>query len=216
MQQIFILWSSSVCGVGSTFWGWAGLVKNKLHEIMFGEDGIWEKFEIFNFWYAGANATFVSENCLPLLGKYKREWKVVVLINVGGNNLKARWKPDNYVSSPEEYKNELRNLLNEIQKKVDNIIFVGSGYVDESKTMPKISPLDGEYSYFYNDRKILFNNITEKLCKELWIKYIGVDVDPQERVDKYAYKDGLHSNDEWHQYLFDKIWVELKNILNFK
>jgi len=61
----------------------------------------------------------------------------------------------------------LRNLLNEIQKKVDNIIFVGSGYVDESKTMPKISPLDGEYSYFYNDRKILFNNITEKLCKEL-------------------------------------------------
>jgi len=36
----------------------------------------------------------------------------------------------------------LESLLNNIQKEVDDIIFVSSGYVDEAKTTPKLSPLD--------------------------------------------------------------------------
>ncbi len=215
MQQIFILWSSSVSGVWSTFGGRAGLVKQKISKLMFEKNWVWEKCEVFNLWYAWATAEFVRENCLPLLRKYKRwNWKTIVLINIWGNNIKARWKPDGYVCSPEEYKKELESLLNNIQKEVDDIIFVSSGYVDEAKTTPKLSPLDWEYSYFYNDRKILFNNITENLCKELWIEYIGVDMSPAEWVNKYCYKDWLHSNDKWHRYLFDKVWEKLKNMID--
>lgn len=63
----------------------------------------------------------------------------LVLINIGGNNSKAEGSPDNYISTPEEYRESVRNLFSEMKPFVDKIIFVSSGYIDESKTNPKIS-----------------------------------------------------------------------------
>jgi hypothetical protein len=68
------------------------------------------------------------------------------------------------VSTPEEYHQELEKLLISLKKDFDSVIFVGSGYVDESKTTPKVNPLTGENSYFSNRRRDIFDDVTRTIC----------------------------------------------------
>lgn len=49
MTQIFILGSSNAYGVGGKDGGWADILKQYLHNKMYGKYGIGEKHELFNF-----------------------------------------------------------------------------------------------------------------------------------------------------------------------
>lgn len=209
MKQIFIFGSSSTYGVGSTNGGWSGLLKKKLHNRMYGENGIGEKYEVFNFGKSGATIDMVQNSYKSQLDAYGRDGVNIALLNVGGNNALAinnPDNPDNYVSEPEEYKKEIHSLLLSMKKDFVHIFFVEGGYYDESKVSPKQSPFDNSCSYFSNERKQLFSNVTKGVCEELDIIYIPVRVSEQEWIEKYIYQDGLHSNDAGYKYIFNNIW----------
>ncbi len=216
MKQVFIFWASSTYWVWSTF-GWrAWLLKNKLHEIIYSQDGVWEDFEVFNFWKTGVTIDFLKDNYLRNLEAYKRKDKTMILVNIGGNDLKARDEPTNYVSSPEDYKENLKSLLSDMKKYVDKVVFVASWFFNESKTTPKKSPFGNHSSYFFNDRKKLFDNINKEICQELDIGYLGIDIDPDEWASKYTYTDWLHANNDWYRYSFEKIWTKVKTFFEIK
>ena len=210
--QIFFLGSSSIYGVGGENGGYADIVKQKIHNKMFGKKGVGEKYEIYNFGKSGATIDFVKKHLPILLKAYGRGGKTIVVINVGGNNAKAEDKPTNFVSTIEEYSQEMRKLLNMLKKKCTNVIAVGSGYYDESKVNPKPNPLTGGKSYFSNDRSQKFQNEFKKLCKERGIVFIGIDVSEKEWKKKYIFKDGLHANKFGHEMIAKKILSELENM----
>src|SRR5512133_4042867 len=108
MIQIFILGSSMVYGVGGPNGGWADLIKQHLHKKMYGENGVGEKYEIYNFGKSGATIDFVKDTFKSQLDAYDRKQKTIILVSVGGNNTKAEETPDNFVSTPEEYESERR------------------------------------------------------------------------------------------------------------
>jgi len=214
MKQIFIFGSSSTYGVGGTKGGWAGLLKEKLHTKMYGEGGVGEALEVFNFGKSGATIDLVQDTYKKQLEIYGRDAEKIILLNVGGNNAKAINEPDNYVSEPEDYRKEIHSLLSNMKQDVSYVFFVEGGHYEEAKVYPKQSPFSNSVSYFSNARKQLFSQATKNVCNELGVTYIPVEVSEEEWIEKYAYKDGLHSNDAGYEYIFKNIWKHIEQLLN--
>ncbi|MFA6047342.1 MAG: SGNH/GDSL hydrolase family protein [Parcubacteria group bacterium] len=212
MIQIFLLGSSHVYGVGAETSGWADLVKQALHKKMYSENGIGEKYEIYNFGFSGATIDFVRDSFPEQLKRYSRGGEIIIVVSIGGNNAKAKDEPDNFVSSVEEYVKEMNNLLEFLKKSSNHVIMVGSGFYDESKTNPKTSPFDGRKSYFTNARKKEFQKYTKKICLEKEIIFVDIGVTDDEWKKKYLYRDGLHSNQQGHEYISKKVLAELSKL----
>lgn len=206
MTQIFVLGSSSIYGVGGSNAGWGDLIKQYLHAKMYGENGVGEKYEIYNFGKSGATIDFVKDTFPQQLKDYGRGHKTIVVVAVGGNNTKAQEQPDNFVSTPEEYESEMRELLTMLKQNSNALILVGSnGYVDETKTNPKLNPLTGGRSYFTNSRRQQFNEILKKLCDVIDVQLVDLGINKEEWLEKYVYQDGLHPNQAGHQLIFESV-----------
>jgi lysophospholipase L1-like esterase len=206
ITQVFIMGSSHAYGVGASDAGWADLIKHYLHEKMFSDEGVGEQYEVFNFAKSGETIAFVKDLAPQILEQYSRGQKTVIIVSAGGNNTKAVDTPDNYVSTLTEYEDEMRDLLMLLKKSSDSLILVDSnGYVDETKTNPKLNPLNGTYSYFTNARRGQFKLKADKLCKELHIPVAEVALDDTQWQQNYLYKDGIHPNQAGHQLVFESI-----------
>lgn len=214
MTQVFIFGASTAYGVGAESGGWGDLLKQSLHAKMYGKDGIGEKYEVYNFGYPGATIEFVSVSAIEQLKLYRRSGKVVAVVQVGGNNIKAENEPDNFVSSIEEYEQIMSRLIEKLKDNVDELILLDIPPVDEAKTNPKPNPLTGGKSYFQNDRIILFNHALMKLCDKYGVRHIDLTVDPKEWVEKYVSVDGLHPGQAGYQYLFEKLSPEVEKLLD--
>jgi len=205
VTQFFILGSSLPYGVGASHAGWGDLIKQYLHAKMYGEGGVGQKYEVFNFGKADAKIEFVQATFPGQLADYGRRQKTIVVIAIGGNNSKAEGSPDGYISTPEKYAQEMEDLLTMLAKYSDAVIVVDNGYVDESKTNPKLNPLTGATSYYSNTRRQQFGDITERICKRQEIDFVRLAIDQQEWVENYTYKDGVHPNQQGHQLVFEAI-----------
>jgi len=192
MTQIFILGSSSVYGVAS--------------------GGVGEKFEVYNFGKSGATIDFVLNTFTRLIKDFGRNQKTISIVSVGGNNAKAEHTPDNFVSTLNEYQDQMSQLLDLLSSKSDAVIAVGGGYYDETKTNPKISPLSGNKSFFTNQRKHQFEQALKSLCQQKQIPFVKVEITKQKWLEEYVAADGLHPNHKGHQYISDQI---LKTIQPF-
>ncbi len=207
MTQIFTLGSSSVYGVGSEVGGWGDILKQLIHHKMYGSNGIGEQFEVFNFAKSGATVEFVTRTFPEQLKNYSRGGKIITAIYVGGNNAKAEGTPDNFVSTIEDFSEEISKLLDFLKDKSNHVIAVGSGYYDESKTNPKPSPLAGRNSYFKNTRKRMFEAQFKKLAEDRSIPFVEVGVTEAEWKEKYIYDDGLHPNQSGYRLIAEKVFA---------
>ncbi len=212
MTQIFILGSSSVYGVGAEDGGWADLIKLALHKKMYRDGGIGQKLEIYNFGKTGETIEFVSETFPQQLEKYGRGGKIITIVSVGGNNAKADDFPENFVSTVAEYTTAMTSLLDLLKKLSTNVVAVGGGYFDESKTNP-IPNLTGGISFFNNARKQQLEAVQQQLCSERQIPFVGVQVTEEEWLQNYLYRDGLHPNQKGCQLISQNVLAELEKII---
>ncbi len=214
ITQVFIFGSSSAYGVGGSNGGWGDLVKQHLHAKMYGNGGIGETYEVYNFGKSGAKIEFVKDTFQQQLKDYGRGHRTIVLLAVGGNNTKAEGEPTNFASTPESYITEMRELLTMLQQHCDGVVMVGSNWpVDESKTNPKTNPLTGDRSYFTNARRHMFNTVLKQLCTEINVELVELDVDKHAWLESYQYKDGLHPNQAGHQLIFESIKPRLDKLI---
>jgi lysophospholipase L1-like esterase len=213
MTQIFILGSSSVYGVGAKNGGWADLIKRALHEKMYSENGIGEKIEIYNFGKSGATVNFVRDTFPQQLAMYGRGGKIITIVSIGGNNAKAIGSPDAYVSTFEEYSQEMAELLDLLKKLSSHVIAVGGGFFDESKTNPRINPFSGSKVYFTNERKQQFEAACQQLCEKKEIPFVKVSVTKEEWLRNYVFEDGLHPNQQGHQLICDAVLAVLSTYI---
>jgi len=191
------------------------MLKRELHKRSYADAGEGERYEVFNFAKSGAKISFVQGTFKDQLRNYKRSnAKTIALVAIGGNNTKAENEPDNFVSTPEEYEAELTTLLQDIQRSVDQVVFIGSGYVDEAKTNPKHNPLTGGKSYFTNERRAIFEEKLKEICEKLHIPLVSLDVSETEWKSNYLYVDGLHPNSEGHAFIFGKVLAVVEPFLN--
>ncbi len=213
MIQIFLLGSSSIYGVGAENASWGDLIKQDLHKKMYSERGVGEKYEVYNFGKSGATIDWVLKSFSQQLKDYGRGEKIISVVAVGGNNSKAENEPDNFVSTIEEYTNDMSKLLDLLKKSSDYVIAVSAGYYDESKTNPKQNPLTGGKSYFSNARSKVFSERFKELCEERQITFVTDGVSEEEWKEKYLFKDGLHPNQAGHKLISQKLLEQLEKII---
>ena len=213
MIQIFIVGTSLAYGNGAKSAGWGDLIKSSIHSLMYGESGVGEKYEVYNFAKPGSTIDFVQDEFPALHRAYARGDKLIVIASIGGNNSKAIGSPDNFVSTIEDYSSEIERVLALLKSKSDNVIIVDNGYVNESVTNPKLNPLTGTYSYFTNERRSKFSLVTKELCSKYELVYVETGIDKDTWVEKYLYEDGVHPNDSGYQLIFEAIKRELDPLL---
>ena len=206
MKQVFIVGASIAYGVGGAGGGWGELIKHYAHGLMYEDGGVGEKYEVFNFAKPGETVDFILDTFPDQLKQYGRGGELTTVVSVGGNSSKAVDTPDNFVSTVEEYVAEMKKLLT-LLKTASHVIIVSNSYVDESKTNPKLNPLNGTKSYFTNKRRSEFRAALKKLCEEQSVTFVDADggISPEEWKEHYLYSDGLHPNTAGHQYIFERI-----------
>jgi acyl-CoA thioesterase-1 len=209
MTQIFIFGASIVHGVGAEDAGWADLIKRKIHNKMYSENGTGEKYEVYNFGNPGATIGFVLKTFQYQIQNYHKEGKKIVILSVGMNNAKAKETPDNYVSTIDEYKAQMSDLLQKIKSDVDQVICVGLTPVDEKKTMP----MRPGGSYFENGRVHEFNKAFADTADENSISFVNIEVDLEDWCNNYLYDDGLHPNQKGHQLILERVFPQLEPLL---
>lgn len=213
MTQVFIVGASGVYGVGGPNGGWADMIKTALHQKMYDQGGLGEKYEVYNFGKSGGKISFVKDSFPEQIKQYGRKDRPITIVSVGGNNSKAKNSPDNFVSTIDEYSQEMEELLDILRDFSQQVIAVGGGWYDETKTCPKISPFDDSKSYFSNQRKQEFEKHFKKLCKDRKIPFVDIDVEEDVWKKKYLYDDGLHANDAGHRLIADKVMAVLEKYI---
>ncbi|HSX34704.1 MAG TPA: SGNH/GDSL hydrolase family protein [Candidatus Saccharimonadales bacterium] len=214
MKQIFILGASSVYGVGAERAGWGDLVKAYVNSKIYSPDGPGETCEVFNFAKAGSTVEFVTDTLPWICQNYQRGPELTILISVGGNDAKAQNTPDNYVCTPEAFREKITTLCSVLKVHSKHVIFVSNGYVDETKVSPKPSPFnDGNTSYFTNERRAQFNAITQEVCQSMGFDFVAVDCDKDTWIRTYLYKDGLHPNQAGYELVFEALKPALDKTL---
>lgn len=213
MIQIFVFGASFGYGVGGEEGGWADYLKRGLHSRMFGKDGVGYQYELYNFAKPGATIDFVEETFKTQLNNYRRQGKVIAIFSLGMNNAKSEEQPGNYVSTLDEARRQMSDLLSESKASVDEVLFMAGGYVDESKTYPKHNPLNGGRSYFSNERLAQFGNAYREVCEQLGVTYVTNDVSATEWQEKYLLDDGLHPNTAGHAVIFSQLLPHIERAL---
>jgi lysophospholipase L1-like esterase len=218
MSQILIMGASTVYGVGGAHGGWADLVKLHLHEEMYAKNMVSEAHEVHIFAKPDATVHFVVDTYERYIADYRRNnRKTVVILSIGMNDTKAIDSPDNYLNTPQAYKQSMTALLNGLAKITDAVLCVGFASVDESRTSPKLNPFTGKHSYFTNKRIQMFNAAFEEAVNSSDANATYVDLVTQTGDDwpkSCLSADGLHPNDTGHRRIFDKLMPQINRLIS--
>lgn len=209
MVQIFLLGDSFVYGVGAENGGWGDLVKNYFHKKMYSAGGIGEKYEVYNFGKPGEGIEFVEKTFPKQLKQYGRDGEIVVILSVGTNDIKAKDNPGNFGMTIDNFLNKLSGFIDFLVSKDIKVILVGTGFFDEAKSNPRISPITGRKSFFINKQQKGFLIGLEELCENKNISFVDIGVDEKEWKEKYLYIDGVHPNQKGHNFIADKVLSKL-------
>lgn len=207
--QIVCTGASSVYGVGGTRGGWVEMLKEDLHQKMYGPEGIGEMHEVYNLAVPGAVIADLAERTVVELKTIRKPGRTLVTVaQLGANNAKAVGTPDNFVSTPEQYEQEATAILRTIKELSDDVICLGMRPMDQAKVMPLLKDKEkGTKVYFPNDRIALFEKSLAKVAKSLDITFIPLfDETLQDDPDgKRRWVDGIHPNDEGYRQMYLKI-----------
>jgi lysophospholipase L1-like esterase len=215
--QIVCIGASSLYGVGGTKGSWADLYKQDLHLRQYKENGEGQVHEIYNLGIPGATIeNFLKRIEIDLVSTRKPGRKLITVIQIGGNNTMAIDEPDNYITSPEEFRELSKKFLQKVKGHSDEVLWVGLNLMDQNKVMPIEKDLEKNRKvYFPNERKVIFDKIAQNVCKELGIKHVSL-IDKQQKInwiEKYQYEDGIHPNDVGYKWMYEIIKPEIDKLL---
>lgn len=215
--QIFCIGASSIYGVGGTKGSWADLLKLEIHNLQYNKGGIGQVHEVYNLAVPGArikDCNAKTEVELKVMSKPGR--KIISIIQIMGNNALAIGSPDNFESSPEEYRQEMRQFLIMAKKFSDHVICLGATPVDESKTMPIIKDSEKNSKvYMSNERRMLFEPIIGELAEELGLEFLPLHNESLLAgwAQNFQYEDGIHPNDAGYVWIYEQIKPKLMPLL---
>ncbi len=207
--QIFCIGASSIYGVGGTKGGWVELLKADLHQKMYGPNGIGEMHEVYNLAVPGAVVKDLVERTKIELKTMSKPGRLTFsIVQIGANNAKAIDEPDNFVSTPEEYRQEATDFLELVKKSSDAVLCLGMRPMDQTKVMPIVKDKEKHRKvYFPNDRIATFEKILGVTAASLGIQFIPLfdELLNADADGKLGWQDGIHPNDAGYEWLYKKI-----------
>jgi acyl-CoA thioesterase-1 len=138
------------------------------------------------------------------------DFTFIFLIGTNNSWVKADGSP---ISTPQDYAEDIKQLIKQAREYSSRILFMGIAPCDESRTNPV--PWNKDI-YFSNARLKIFDEVLKKICEEETLSYLPIYEPIVQKLDsgEDLYFDGLHPNDEGHQLIFELVQPELDKLLN--
>lgn len=214
MAQILIFGDSITDGSTDAMGGWADRLKQYFWQqnIKNGFDS--EYHWVYNLGISGNQTADVLkrievESIARKVNNKNRRVVFVFAIGINDSYLVGKQDPKPSVSNV-EFKNNYQKLINFAKQYTENVLCLEITPVDETKT----SPIYAEY-WYKNDRIKEFNKIIRELASKNSATLVQL-------FDEYINRphflqmldDGLHPNDEGHEWMLNKVKPTLEEILN--
>lgn len=203
MAKILIFGDSIAHGAWDTEkGGWVQRIKNFLDEETLSESE--NEHIIYNLGVSG-------DTTEDLLERFEFETKqrlkeddeeLIFIFAIGVNDSQFIHSKDALRFSPEEYRDNLNELLNLAKKFSSKIVFVGLTPVDETKTSPIPWNVDKSYKNDYIKR---FNDVLSNFCEEKEVYFIEIFEYLIKEDYQSLLEDGLHPNSEGHKKIFEAV-----------
>lgn len=136
--------------------------------------------------------------------RYQKGNKLMVVFAIGINDTQNIG--DKNRVTIEQFKKNIKVLINVTKKFTKEILFIGFTKVDEAKTVPV--SWDNEKS-FYNKKIVEFDKALENICEISSVKYLKV----YDLLNLTDLEDGIHPNRAGHEKLFKSIFNKLKGFI---
>lgn len=104
--------------------------------------------------------------------------------------------------TPEEFTNNIKQLISMARNYSGKIIFIGSLPVDEEKTNP--IPWNAQRSY-KNEFVQKYNEIIKSICQEEGVGFLEIFQKVIGTNYQDLLEDGLHGNAQGHQFIFEEV-----------
>lgn len=209
-MRVLIFGDSITQGYWDTEGGWVDRLRKSYDEVQVQDLQSNDEPTIFNLGISADN----TEN---ILNRIEHETQVrtrhgnlpIVVVQIGVNDSSLReGKPQVEL---EQYKQNLRTVVEKMKPLSSKLIFVGLTGCDESKTTPVSW---GEF-YYTNKAAKAYENAMQAIAKEYNIPFVPVFDAFMEKGNAGAdiLPDGLHPNNEGHRVMFGIIEAKLKGLL---
>lgn len=133
----------------------------------------------------------------------------IFIFSIGTNDCVRDTRTSEFWVSPEQYRVNIKALIDQAEGYSSKIVFLGNLGVDEAKTHPYAWDSDSES---FNSDIEEYEKLTAKTCRELGVGFIDVfSLTKSGDLQKLLSDDGLHENDEGHEYLAGKAWDYIKS-----
>ena len=124
----------------------------------------------------------------------------IVFFSIGMNDTQFLRNKGGIRISEDEFKSNIKKLIELARKFTSNIIFVGFYPIEESKVSPL--PWNTNISYKY-DYVEMYNKIIQSICEENNLSFIDIFNQFYKTDYKNLLSDGLHPNSEGHKKIFE-------------
>ncbi len=194
--RILCFGDSIVMGTWDTQGGWVDRLKQHFHTEYFERK---RKVQVYNLGIGGELSGGLAKRMQSEIGaRLDSKWEPIIIIGTGKNDSRSRGTPNNYESTPEEYKHNLRNCIETAQKYSSKILLIGLGLVDESKQFKDL--------IYQNSRLKLFNEVNKKVAQECEVIRVELQDDMKNVPDLWSwFVDGIHPNHVGYQWIYEKV-----------
>ncbi len=203
MAQILVFGDSIAWGAWDREGGWVTRLRKFLDEKTLSVPEFWntDYFMVYNLGISGDTSKWLLDRFEPEVKQMSKEKeRNIIIFAIGSNDSDIILNKNKNFVPPEQFKDNINQLINSAKKYSSIIIFAGLTPADETKTIP--IPWNDNISC--NNKYIKqYNEIIKSVCVENKVRFINI----YEKFAKTDYKklleDGLHPNSEGHKMIFE-------------
>ncbi len=201
MTQVLIFGDSITYGAyDSELGGWV----DRLKAFLFGKRSA-EHYFVYNLGVSGDTTTEILERLEFETRQrvYENDFKNTVFVfSIGVNDSSWMQSKNNHRVLPEEFKENLNEIVKLAKKFSSKIAFIGAIPADESKTIPVPWATDISYKNYFIRQ---YNEITKSVCKDNKIPFLDLFEEFISTDYKKLLDDGLHPNSGGHKRIFELV-----------
>ncbi len=208
-MRVLVFGDSITQGFWDTEGGWVDRFKREyIRQTLAGDNK--NDISIFNLGISGGTSKTISDR-FDNEAKARHGREQIAFVFSTGVNDSCREGLQNYKSTPEDYGNNLQQLVTKARVFSEKILFVGLVAGDERQTMP----VAWRDIYYFNDRIKTFEDVMKDIAAKNNAAFVPVFDEFKKHLDKgeNLLADGLHPNNDGHQLIFELVQPELEKLL---
>lgn len=202
-KNFLIFGDSIVYGKGDLEGGWVGRLRRYLEE----KD---PEVRVYNLGIFSNDSTdLLARFSEEARARLREDYDTTTVFAIGINDSYFVHSENKVKTAPEEFRNNILQLIEQAKVFSSKIIFVGLTPVDESKTNP--IPWNTDKSY-RNESIAAFNQLIETACSKLGLPFVNLLEKFKGQDYAKLLDDGLHPNSEGHKLIFETVKEAVKDI----